>query len=198
MTFSRDSLDRAREKESDVLRTDKRECWTLIYFESRCGLQWTHHHLKVQIEYAWRAISRTIASCPVVRPGVGSGHPTVPLAKMAGSKQGANGVAREGKTGSDTCKRIDEKVCDKCISFTACLLVVPVALVGQRSAPRLVPSQPQEESSLRSEWSSVLVLVVLYALQGVPLGLSMGSMCVGWKEPRVGTGACTLRESPTP
>lgn len=31
---------------------------------------------------------------------------------------------------------------------------------------------------LRDEWDSALLLVVLYMIQGVPLGLSMGSMWV--------------------
>jgi len=31
---------------------------------------------------------------------------------------------------------------------------------------------------LGSEWPSAVLLVVLYMIQGVPLGLSMGSMCV--------------------
>ena len=43
-----------------------------------------------------------------------------------------------------------------------------------------VPMQTKTEQQPRlvDEWSSVLVLILLYALQGVPLGLSMGSMCV--------------------
>lgn len=37
----------------------------------------------------------------------------------------------------------------------------------------------QKSGSLKGEWGNVLLLVLLYAIQGVPLGLSMGSMCVG-------------------
>ena len=39
-------------------------------------------------------------------------------------------------------------------------------------------SDEGERHSLASEWQSALLLVVLYMIQGVPLGLSMGSMCV--------------------
>lgn len=34
----------------------------------------------------------------------------------------------------------------------------------------------QPQASLRGEWVNVLLLVTLYAMQGVPLGLTMGSM----------------------
>lgn len=39
-------------------------------------------------------------------------------------------------------------------------------------------SHEGEGHSLASEWQSALLLVILYMIQGVPLGLSMGSMCV--------------------
>lgn len=39
-------------------------------------------------------------------------------------------------------------------------------------------SHEGEGHSLKSEWQSALLLVILYMIQGVPLGLSMGSMCV--------------------
>lgn len=38
------------------------------------------------------------------------------------------------------------------------------------------PAAPRRPSSLRDELPAVVLLVVLYMLQGVPLGLSMGSM----------------------
>ena len=34
------------------------------------------------------------------------------------------------------------------------------------------------QASLRGEWVNMGLLVVLYAMQGVPLGLTLGSMCV--------------------
>ena len=34
----------------------------------------------------------------------------------------------------------------------------------------------QPQTSLRGEWWNMLLLVTLYAMQGVPLGLTMGSM----------------------
>ncbi len=33
------------------------------------------------------------------------------------------------------------------------------------------------QASLRGEWVNMGLLVVLYAMQGVPLGLTLGSMC---------------------
>ncbi|KAL6784386.1 hypothetical protein ACKKBF_B01590 [Auxenochlorella protothecoides x Auxenochlorella symbiontica] len=51
-----------------------------------------------------------------------------------------------------------------------------VAKEGEAGPATCKDTDEKEGPSLRSEWSSVLVLVVLYALQGVPLGLSMGSM----------------------
>lgn len=38
-----------------------------------------------------------------------------------------------------------------------------------------LPAAPQRRS-LWEEWQSVLLLCLLYMIQGVPLGLSMGSM----------------------
>ena len=35
---------------------------------------------------------------------------------------------------------------------------------------------PPQAPGLRDEWGNVLLLVVLYMIQGIPLGLSMGSM----------------------
>ena len=34
------------------------------------------------------------------------------------------------------------------------------------------------QAGLRDELGSVVILVVLYMMQGVPLGLTMGAMCV--------------------
>ena len=34
----------------------------------------------------------------------------------------------------------------------------------------------QPKANLRGEWLNMLLLVTLYAMQGVPLGLTMGSM----------------------
>ena len=41
---------------------------------------------------------------------------------------------------------------------------------------RLARPACAQKGSLRGEWGAVLLLVALYAIQGVPLGLSMGSM----------------------
>ncbi|CAL5220582.1 g2620 [Coccomyxa viridis] len=45
-----------------------------------------------------------------------------------------------------------------------------------RRACHVKPPVPQPQPSLRGEWLNVLLLVTLYAMQGVPLGLTMGSM----------------------
>ena len=38
-------------------------------------------------------------------------------------------------------------------------------------------STRSRQASLRGEWVNMALLVVLYAMQGVPLGLTLGSMC---------------------
>ena len=56
-------------------------------------------------------------------------------------------------------------------ALCACALIFLLALTPPWFSRRLL-----QEPNLREEWGNALILVVLYMIQGVPLGLSMGSM----------------------
>jgi len=47
---------------------------------------------------------------------------------------------------------------------------------AQDVPPLTAPLAPLQSPHIMDEWQNALLLVILYMIQGVPLGLSMGSM----------------------
>ena len=102
---------------------------------------------------------------------------TPELVELMGGQQSpakARSFRRRPSTMSDTTVGDDECVMDR-----------PLASLGtHNTAARCVahhrlsspPPRPLQPPSLREEWDSALLLTVLYMIQGIPLGLSMGSM----------------------